>query len=300
MLKTESYTIPDDIERIIVVSDPHALIRPLKAVDEILDMLREKFLVVAAGDYFVNGLQPCETLDWVRCRCGKFAILGNHDQGGIAAEDETLPLYTEGGGYATLSDELKAYLAAMPHILELTWRGKQIRIAHDQVPAAAGRPVAYRAAVPAVVEYFADPSVDLTVCAHTHFPFVEKLPDTIVANTGGTSCLLFGYTDDEGTIHYKGREGETYEPVDEIYGTYLSIVLQGDELAPTVERFTYDFEADIRDLEATDYPTKPRLSAIYRSGIEIQESQWSPDGVKGVHAWLPNTRTSDVNMEGES
>lgn len=96
MLKTKMYALGDDSERLIAVSDLHALIRPLDAIDGILDGLKEKFQVIAAGDYLVNGLQLRETLDWVRRRCGKLAIHGNHDRGGIDSEDANPPIYRHG------------------------------------------------------------------------------------------------------------------------------------------------------------------------------------------------------------
>ncbi len=117
---------------------------------------------------------------------------------------------------------------------------------------------------------FADPTVDLTICAHTHYPFVEKLSGTIVANSGSTSCLLLGHTREDGSIHCKGRKGEIYKPVREIYSTYISIVIKEGCLYPTVESFTYDCEPEIRALQDIDHPALERLSVLYRTGLDIE------------------------------
>lgn len=85
MLQSKSLAIPEDIGQVIVISDLHALTAPLAIIDDIVSDLPGQSQVIAAGDYFVNGLHPKETLDWVRHRAGEFAILGNHDEGALGA-----------------------------------------------------------------------------------------------------------------------------------------------------------------------------------------------------------------------
>lgn len=267
MLQSKSFSLPDDVERLIVVSDLHGLTAPLEVIDDTVSGLSEKVVVIAAGDYFVNGLRPKETLEWVRRTAGEFALAGNHDVGALQAPTGDFPVYTEEGSFNRLDAELKEYLAAMPRILELSWRGKRIRVAHDRLPTEEW--LSYKATAPQTVAMFADPAVDLTICAHTHYPFVEELADTIVANCGSTSCLLLGHVREDGSIAPKGREGEEYEPVPEIYSTYISVVVEAGSVQPTLARFTYDCGPEIRELQAMAHPTLERLSTIYRTGLDI-------------------------------
>lgn len=266
MPQTESLAVPDDIDRIIVVSDLHGLTAPLEVIDDIVNGFREEVQVIAAGDYSVNGLRPKETLEWVRRAVGEFAILGNHDV--LDAPKGDFPVYTEEGAFNRFDAGLKHYLSGLPRIIELTWRGKRMRIAHDCTPS--GEYLSWTATVPEAVKMFADPTVDLNVCAHTHYPFVEQLSDTIVANSGSTSCLLLGHKKTDGSIHYKGRKGETFEPVCEIYSTYISIVIKEGRVHPTVERFTYDCEPEIEELQDIGHPGLARLSVLYRTGLDIE------------------------------
>jgi hypothetical protein len=117
---------------------------------------------------------------------------------------------------------------------------------------------------------FADPTTDLTVCAHTHYPFVETLSDTIVANSGSTGFLFLGHEREDGSIQSKGHKGETYEPVHEIYSTYMSVVLKTGRIHATVERFSYDCEPEIRALQEIGHPTLERLTVLYRTGLHIR------------------------------
>ena len=266
MPQIKSVVLPDDIDRIIVVCDLHGLTAPLKVIDDILSDLSEKVQVIAAGDYFVNGLHPKETLEWVQRTAGEFAIRGNHDV--ASAPEGDFPSYTEEGAFNRFDNKLKDYLATLPDILELTWHEKRIRITHDRTPSE--KNLLWTATVPEGVEMFADPAMDLTIFAHTHYPFVEKLPNTIVANSGSTSCLLFGHKREDGSIHCKGRKGETYKPVSEIYSTYISIVIKDGCIHPTVERFTYDYEPEIRALQDIAHPNLERLSVLYRTGLDIE------------------------------
>ncbi len=266
MLQIKSFVLPDDVERIIVLSDLHGMTAPLEVIDDIVSNLPEKVQVIAAGDYFVNGLRPKETLEWVRRTAGEFAVLGNHDV--LDAPEGDFPPYTEQGAFNRLDAGLKDYLAGLPHIIELTWHGRRMRIAHDRTPS--GEWLSWTATVPEVVKMFADPATDLTICAHTHYPFIEKPSGTIVANSGSTSCLLLGHKREDGSIHSKGRKGEIYKPVSGIYSTYISIVIKEGCIHPTGERFAYDCEPEIRELQDIGHPNLQRLSVLYRTGLDIE------------------------------
>jgi len=263
-IKTAKLGIADDIEELVFVSDVHGLVEPLDAIDGILAGRSAKVKVVAAGDYFVNGLHPAEALEWVRARAADCAILGNHDEGALNSSETGLPPYTEAGAWERLSPSLRSYLAGMPQVLELTWMGNRIRVSHDI--ASSGKRLSWRARVPEVAALMADPCADLTVCAHTHYPFVRTEAGVTVANCGAASNLLLGHREENGSIHPKGEE-DVFVPVPEMYSTYLSVTVRDGELEAAIGRFRYDLDAVVAELQEFGHPNLGNLECMYRTGV---------------------------------
>ncbi len=263
-IRVKTLTVDDSIEKLIVVSDLHGFMEPLSVLDKILDRSEESMQVIAAGDYFVNGPYPSEVLDWTRGRAGNFAILGNHDEGTLTASDDSnAQPFTEAGALRCLDSGQKEYLASLPHIIEVVWKGKRIRITHDTTPS--GEVFAWTARVHEVVEALVDPQVDLTVCAHTHYPFVRRTDGTIVANTGSTSALLLGHRRADGTIAPKGDED--FVPVSRMFSTYLSVTDNNGELEVTIERFQYDVDNVLQQLKEYNHPLFENISIWLRTGV---------------------------------
>jgi len=263
-VKFKSITIPEAVEKLIVVSDIHSLIQPLDALDRQLEHVREDYQVVTAGDYFLNGTHPVETLAWVRENAGEYAVLGNHDHGTLHSEKGEFPSYTEAGAFNRLDEAALDYLASLPHILELDWRGKSIRVTHHLTPE--GQVLDWRANVPEVLSMFTDPDVDLTVCAHTHYPFVKNLPGTVVANCGSASVLLLGHKRADGSISSKGEE-EVFVPIPEIYSTYLTVTNNNGVLKPEIERFHYDIDAYLQELAELKHPNLDKHHTLFKTGV---------------------------------
>lgn len=264
MVSTESIEVSENVEKLIIVSDLHGLVEPLETMDDILGQISENVQVVAAGDYFVNGPCPAEVLDWVRANAGDYAILGNHDEAAIASTGDNLALYTESGAFSCLDAGQRDYLTNLPNILELSWRGARIRIAHHFTPC--GEILSYKARVGETFEMFADSTVDLTVCAHTHYPFLCERDGAWVANTGALNHLVVGHMRSDGGIDPKG-EDEVVKPLTEMYSTYLSIVAPDGVLQPTIERFTYDMDKALGRLEKMEHPNLENVSTMFRTGI---------------------------------
>lgn len=262
-MRTKQLEVGSDVEKLIIVSDLHGALPVLPALDRILGDMTEKVQVIADGDYVVNGPNPVEVIDWVRANCGEFAALGNHDDGATQAEEGEFPSYTEAGAFNRLDSSLREYLSGLPHMLELSWQGAKIRVTHDK--STDGVSFSWKARESEVVEFLLDPSVDMTVSAHTHYPFVREQGGTCVANTGSGAVLLLGHKREDGGIDPKG-DGD-YEPVSEIYSTYLSVVLENGQPKATVEKFQYDVEEEIGLIEESGNPHAARLAELYRTGV---------------------------------
>ncbi len=131
-MRTQSIQVNDQIEQLVVVSDLHGFIEPLKVLDEVIAAYQGKVQVVAAGDYVVTGPSPAETVEWVHQNAGRFAVRGNHDKRALAMAEGEHPPWTAPGAFLRLGCEQRKYLSELPDILELSWKGRRIRITHGR------------------------------------------------------------------------------------------------------------------------------------------------------------------------
>ena len=262
-MRTRSLRVSDDVERLLVVGDLHGYVEPLKTLDRVFGAYPDRVQVVAAGDYVVSGAKPAEAVEWVRRNAGEFAVTGNHDQGALAGADGKHPPFTEPGAFLRLSAEQRAYLSDLPDVLELSWKGRCIRVNHGRTRSGAW--ASWMGKTDEVFALFADPSVALTIVAHTHCPFVRKDATGCVANCGSTSCLILGHKRDDGTIQSKTEI--PFEPVSKIYSTYLSVTMDGSGLGVRVECFDYDRRKELECLEDIGDPNIERTRALLETGV---------------------------------
>jgi predicted phosphodiesterase len=201
----------------------------------------------------MGGLDPVETFEWVRRRAGELFTLGNHDDYAlmVGPKEGPNPPYTEAGAYQRLSAEQLEDFKSYSGMLELLWRGKRIRVMHGHfTPSGECTPFPIKPSEQ--TRLFADPEMDLTIVAHSHYPYVAEQDGTMVANSGSTAGLFIGARQGDGTVLPMGEEPEFIPPA-QIYSTYLLLSTQGCELNVSVERFDYDRAAVIERLrEAGD------------------------------------------------
>ena len=262
-MRTRSMQVDEEVGRLVVVSDLHGFTEPLGMLDGIIAAYPERVQVVAAGDYVASGLEPAETVEWVRRNAGQFAVIGNHDEGAITRAEGEHPPWTERGSSQRLSPEQREYLSELPDSLDLFWKGRLIRITHGRM--SSGEWINWLASEDEVFEAFADPSVALTITAHTHYPFVRRNEGGCLANSGATSYLVLGMKGDDGTM-WSRTEGPP-ELVPSIYSSYLCVTTDGADLEVAVERFDYDREKEIRGLLDAGRPTMEWLGELIRTGI---------------------------------
>jgi len=230
--------VKGDADTLLVMSDLHSFIEPLEVIDGIIASRPGAVQVAVAGDILCAGASPAETVEWVRTNGGEFAVLGNHDEVSLRGAAGDHPPYTEAGAYQRLDRRQIEYLQALPQVLELTWRGARIRVTHAH-RTLSGEDVSWQAKPSELLSRFGDPAVDLTIVAHTHYPFVLEQDGCRVANCGSTAALLLGLQHPDGSISSWGDE-VVFEAPTEIYSTFVAITLEGEELQVTTERFDYD------------------------------------------------------------
>ena len=237
-MATKRIELNADVEGLLVLSDIHSFIEPLETIEGMIATWPRPVQVVVAGDILSGGANPVEVMEWVRTHAGEFAVLGNHDEAALRSGEDPAPVYTEAGGYQRLDQQQVEYINALPSVLELAWKGKLIRVTHGH-RRLSGQDVAWTAKPSELLCWFADPAVDITTVAHTHYPFVAERDGSRVANCGSTAGLLLGMQHSDGSITSWGDEA-VFEAPPSIYSTFLEITLEKDELHLTIKQFDYD------------------------------------------------------------
>ena len=264
-MKTKCLEVNGDIDSLLVVSDLHSFIEPLEVIDAMIASWPGSVQVVVAGDILSGGASPVETLEWVRTHAGEFAVLGNHDEASLRGGDGDAPAYTEAGGYQRLDRPQIQYLQALPSVLELTWKGKLIRVTHGH-RRLSGEDVSWKAKPSDLICWFGDPAVALTIVGHTHHPFVAEQDGCRVANSGSTAGLLLGVQHPDGSISSWGDEAVFIAPA-KIYSTFLAITVQRGELQVAIERFDYDRASALARLREAKDPNFEARKRWLETGV---------------------------------
>ena len=232
-MRTDRIEVNADVDSLLVVSDLHSFIEPLEALDVALASRPGSAQVVVAGDIIAGGANPAETVEWVRRNAGRFAVLGNHDEGAILGGEGDDPPYSETGGYLRLDRRQAEYYRSLPHVLELQWQGQLIRVTHGH-RTSSGEDVSWMAKPSEMLARFGDPAVAITITAHTHHPFVAEQNGYRVANCGSACGLLLGREHEDGSISSWGDEA-VFESPSQIYSTFLALTVESGELKVTIE-----------------------------------------------------------------
>ena len=238
--------LDDSIDRLIVVSDLHAYLEPLAAVDAYLDTLSESYRVVVNGDLFEGGIDAAATVDWVRARASGRTTRGNHDSrifAYLAQETDQDPpsqwkLDGELGSYQILNAEQLEFVADLPDQLMVRWRNRTIRILHGHQTPRNPDYTNWRATPDDLMELFHDPQVDLTVIGHTHYPFVRERDGAWLANAGSVATPLNRWRD-SGPIQNRCADDNSVSD-DDASCSFLSITVDAGAVAAEIVRFDYD------------------------------------------------------------
>ena len=268
-METKRIEVNKDVDTLLVMSDLHSFIEPLKVIDGIIASWPGSVQVVVAGDILDGGVRPAETLEWVRTYAGEFAVLGNHDKGILRVGEGDFRPYsaTSAGVYQRLDQRHIEYLQAMPYVLELAWRKKLIRVMHGN-RTLSDEGVSFMTKPGEMFSRFADPAVDLTIVGHTHYPFVLEQDGCRMGNCGSTCALLLGLQHPDGSITSWGDEA-VFKAPPEIYSTFLAITLEKGEIQVMIKRFDYDRAKAIERLREEKHPHLDKTKRVIETGIVI-------------------------------
>ena len=244
-------------ERLVIVSDLHAYREPLEAVDQWLARLSEPYLAFVNGDIFEGGIDGRYAVEWTMRRAMGRTTRGNHDSAifeylraepppGERARDDT-----ELGAYRKMASDQLEFVSSLPDILDVHWRGHSLRLMHGHFNLRTPEPTNWRLRPAELYEIFADPSVDLTVIGHTHYPFISQSDAGALANPGTVAAPLFRYRDPSGR-EIDRRVDDPDLSVNDNRPSFLSVSEADGRLKPRIERFDYDREGLLRRHAARD------------------------------------------------
>jgi len=241
--------------QLAIVSDIHGNLTALEAVVEDIER-RAVEHVLQGGDLALTGCQPAEVIDRVR-ELGWPGIVGNADELLWRPEEQAVQqarapklrdllrsLFEEyaPATRALIGDERVAWLRGLPY----EWREDDVTLVH------ASPGDLWRAPLPdandsVVRSTYAGCGGSIVVYGHIHRPYVRRVGDLTVANSGSV--------------------GSPFD--DDPRASYLLI----DAGEPRVVRVEYDVEREVALLRNSGYPDAARIAEMRRQGRFIRVSK---------------------------
>ena len=233
--------------RIAVVSDIHANLTALEAVIADLQSVGAD-LVVHGGDLMGGGTHPAEVIDRIRDLDWP-GVFGNTDEvnwnpGLVSAKlpgdrfqsmREALLTHTIPSTVAAIGEERLEWLRALP----LRWSAHGLTVVHAGL-ADAWQIVPAGATDEDLTRAFGDAGTARAVYGHIHTPYVRRLPQLTVINSGAVS------------LAFDGDPRASYAVID------------GDRVE--IRRVAYDVEKEIDLLARSDDPLRESTMATLRTG----------------------------------
>lgn len=234
--------------RIAIVSDIHGNLTALEAVISDLSETSPD-LVLHGGDLAASGHRPAEVVDRIR-ELRWAGVRGNTDEM-LWAPETFAEVSARAPKIRGLLDVLFNSIApATRHLLgenriewlrklPAEWRTGELLLLH------ASPNNLWQAPMPdcdeaRLTETYGGCGAAVVVYGHIHRPYVRRLPDLVVANSGSA--------------------GASYD------GDPRAAYLLVEDADITIRRVEYDIEAEIKDLLASNYPHAAWLAEIRRRG----------------------------------
>ncbi len=170
--------------RIVILSDVHANLAALEAIEEPYDVL------LCLGDLVDYGSQPGEAIQWVRERV--FTVIrGNHDQAlaydmdcGCAPVMKEASVTTRKWHTQILSAEDKPYLRKLPLSARVELGGATFFLAHASPTGDLYKYLRPEVADEVLKEEIRGIDADFVFIGHTHLPMIRHLGKITIVNPG--------------------------------------------------------------------------------------------------------------------
>ena len=248
------------MEKIAIISDVHGCYVSLKAV---LDDIEKRNIkrIFMLGDLVAKGSQPEKTIDLIKEKC-EIVIKGNCDD--IVGEKGTTAEHF--WNKEKIGKERQDYLAALPFFHDFYMSGLKIRLLHaspDSMYKSINMYDITEDINKEIENMFKDidgvvPNV--VIFGHIHSPFMYRLDNKMLINTGSVSNSC--------DIVTKNNETNLMSSYLIIEGEYNSKEVAS--ISYEIVRLPYEYEKEIENLKNSDMPNKEMaideiITGIYKA-----------------------------------
>lgn len=193
------------MDRIAIISDIHGNLEALKSV---LDDIKERNInrIFCLGDIIAKGTHQQECVDLVKENC-EVIIKGNCDEyftSNIDLSTKTQSeIYKITWNKNKLNDETKKYLNSLPYCYEFYMSGRLVRLVHahpEKIDKFAGNidkiERLYELFLPSS-NTISNEKADILIYSHIHTPYVQKIYNRMIINTGSVGNAIDVFRNDE-------------------------------------------------------------------------------------------------------
>lgn len=248
------------MEKIAIISDVHGCYVSLKAV---LDDIEKRNIkrIFMLGDLVAKGSQPEKTIDLIKEKC-EIVIKGNCDD--IVGEKGTTAEHF--WNKEKIGKERQEYLASLPEYYDFYMSGLNIRLLHASPKSMYNSINIYNITENInneIEEMFADINgivPNVVIFGHIHSPFMYRLDNKMLINTGSVSNSC--------DIVTKSNETKLMSSYLIIEGEYNSKEVAS--ISYEIVRLPYEYEKEIENLKNSDMPNKEMaideiITGIYKA-----------------------------------
>lgn len=248
------------MEKIAIISDVHGCYVSLKAV---LDDIEKRNIkrIFMLGDLVAKESQPEKTIDLIKEKC-EIVIKGNCDD--IVGEKGTTAEHF--WNKEKIGKERQEYLASLPEYYDFYMSGLNIRLLHASPKSMYNSINIYNITENInneIEEMFADINgivPNVVIFGHIHSPFMYRLDNKMLINTGSVSNSC--------DIVTKNNETKLMSSYLIIEGEYNSKEVAS--ISYEIVRLPYEYEKEIENLKNSDMPNKEMaideiITGIYKA-----------------------------------
>lgn len=193
------------MEKIAIISDIHGNLEALKSV---IEDIKERNIdkIFCIGDIVAKGTHQQECVDLIRKNC-EVVIKGNCDEYFTSDADLSgapqLEIDRMNWNKSKLNEETKNYLKQLPYCYEFYMSGRLVRIMHAH-PEKINKFVGNIDKIDRLYELFlpslntvSDKKADVLIYGHIHTPYLQKIYNRVIINTGSVGNAIDIFRNDE-------------------------------------------------------------------------------------------------------
>lgn len=193
------------MDRIAIISDIHGNLEALKSV---LDDIKERNInrIFCLGDIIAKGTHQQECVDLVKEKC-EVIIKGNCDEYFTSDIDLLTKTQSEVDrifwNKNKLNEETRKYLSNLPYCYEFYLSGRLVRLVHAH-PEKIDKFVGNIDKIDRLYELFlpssntiSDKKADVLIYGHIHTPYIQKIYNRTIINTGSVGNAIDVFRNDE-------------------------------------------------------------------------------------------------------